>query len=120
MSTPNFCAAANMSIPRNLFQGLGGFDCAITSSEDQDLAMRHTAKGGLIAFLPEAEAVHHDNALDIRSYCRRAEWGIENMLPFCHRYPELPDNIERAMVNGLPRWGEEPSGNACARRVRPR
>jgi GT2 family glycosyltransferase len=107
VSTPNFCAAANMSIPGDWFHSLGGFDCVIASSEDQDLAMRHTTRGGRIAYLPGAEAIHHDNALDIRSYCRRAEWGIENMIPFCLRYPNWPGNIEREIVNGPPRWGGE-------------
>lgn len=101
VSSPNFCAAANMSIARVVFQRLGGFDREIASSEDQLLAMRHTASGGLIVFLPEAEAVHHDNAFDIRSYCRRSEWGSEQMIPFCLRYPDWPDNIERERVNGF-------------------
>jgi len=96
----NFCTAANMSIPRDAFLGLGGFDASITSGEDQDFALRHTAGGGRIAFLPEADAVHHDNSLDIRSYCRRAEWGSLNMIPFCLRYPDWPDNVERERVNG--------------------
>lgn len=107
ISTPNFCAAANMSIPRDWFYRLGGFDLTMVSSEDQDLALRHTARGGAIAFLPEAMAVHLDSALDIRGYCRRAEWGSENMLPFCRRYPEWPENIQRERVNGQPRWRGE-------------
>ena len=99
-SIRNFCTAANMSIPRDVFLALGGFDSSITSGEDQDFALRHTAGGGRIAFLPEADAVHRDDALDIRSYCRRAEWGSLNMIPFCRRYPDWPDNVEREQVNG--------------------
>ena len=96
----NFCTAANMSISRDVFFELGGFDGSITSGEDQDFALRHTTRGGGIAFLPEADAVHRDDALDIRSYCRRAEWGSLHMIPFCRRYPEWPDNVERERVNG--------------------
>jgi len=96
----NFCTAANMSIPRDVFLALGGFDSSITSGEDQDFALRHTARGGHIAFLPEADAVHRDDALDILSYCLRAEWGSLNMIPFCRRYPDWPDNVERDRVNG--------------------
>jgi len=99
-SSRNFCTAANMSISRDVFLALGGFDGSITSGEDQDFALRHTAGGGRIAFLPEAEAVHRDDSLDIRSYCRRAEWGSLNMIPFCRRYPDWPDNVERERVNG--------------------
>ena len=108
MSLRNFCAAANMSIPRAQFQKLHGFDPNMTSSEDQDLALRFTNAGRQIGFVPEAEGIHFDSALDIKSYCRRSEWGSENMIPFCHRYPDWPDNIERERVNGLIRWGQQP------------
>lgn len=109
-ATPNFCTAANMSIAKHEFRQFGGFDPSILSSEDQDLALRHTAHDGRIVFIPEANAVHRDDALDVRSYCRRAEWGMENMIPFCHRYPDWPDNIERELVNGPVRWTKDPVG----------
>lgn len=98
-SKPNICTAANMSIPRVRFQELGGFDPSITSGEDQDLALRHAGNGGRIAFIPEASVTHMDNALDLRSYCRRAEWGSRMIGPFCERYPDLPDNVIRREVN---------------------
>jgi len=107
-TTRNLCTAANMSVPRDLFHRLGGFDCLLMSSEDQDFALRHTAREGKIAFIPEAEAIHNDNALDIVSYCRRAEWGAEHMVLFCKRYPDWPDNVDRERVNGPIRWGREP------------
>jgi GT2 family glycosyltransferase len=105
---PNFCTAQNASILKQRFIELGGFDESIVSGEDQDLALRHTETGGLIAFLPEAVAEHHDNASDIRSYCRRTTWGCENMNVFCRRHPNWPENLERARVNGAVRWGREP------------
>ena len=112
----NLCTAANMSVPRVLFHRLGGFDCLLTSSEDQDFALRHTAREGKIAFIPEAEAIHNDNALDIGSYCCRAEWGAEHMVAFCKRYPDWKDNVERETVNGPIRWGREPFSN-IARKI---
>lgn len=104
----NFCAAGNMSVPRETFLALKGFDSSIASGEDQDLALRHSARGGRIAFLPEASVVHRDSALDARSYCRRVEWGAEHMVAFCRRHPEWPENEERQRVNGPARFGEEP------------
>ncbi|MEK6288253.1 MAG: glycosyltransferase [Acidobacteriota bacterium] len=104
----NLCTAANMSIPRGLFHKLGGFDGSLASSEDQDFAFRHSRRGGKIAFIPEADAIHNDSALHISSYCRRAEWGAEHMVPFCKRYPDWPDNVERERVNGPVQWGREP------------
>lgn len=104
---PNFCAAGNMSIPRRLFEELAGFDPGLASAEDQDLALRHTARGGRIIFIPEAAALHRDDALDIRSYCRRMEWGAETLVPFCRRHPGWPDNQERETINGPVRLGRE-------------
>ncbi|HET8677402.1 MAG TPA: glycosyltransferase [Blastocatellia bacterium] len=108
VSRRNLCTAQNMSISRDLFHKLGGFDPAIISSEDQDFALRHTAHGGQIVYLPEAIGIHNDSALDIRSYCRRSQWGMENMRAFCRRHPEWPDNIERERINGPVRPGREP------------
>jgi GT2 family glycosyltransferase len=104
----NFCAAGNMSIPRAVYVELGGFDRDLESSEDQDLALRHSARGGPIAYLPEAAGLHRDEALDLARYCRRTEWGSEHMVAFCLRYPEWVDNQERDRVNGPTRWGQEP------------
>jgi hypothetical protein len=104
----NLCAAANISIPRQSFLELGGFDEAMVSAEDQDLAMRHSDRGGAIAFAPEIEAVHRDVCCDIRTYCQRIERGYERMIPFCRRHPLWKDNVERERVNGPLRWAEEP------------
>ena len=43
---PNFCTAANMSIERELYFSLGGFNSVLHSAEDQELALRHSARGG--------------------------------------------------------------------------
>jgi len=107
-AVPNLCTAANMSIKRDDFQAIGGFDTDIVSGEDQDFAFRHRRRGGTIAFLPEAIATHRDTALTIRTYCRRVEWGSRHLIPFCRRYPDWPDNVEREVVNGALSWGCEP------------
>lgn len=104
----NFCTAANMSIAREWFLDINGFDPAIISSEDQDFALRHTIRGGKIAFAPRAAAIHWDESLDIRRYCNRSEWGSRNMIPFCLRYPERVENQERLRINSRSRFGQEP------------
>jgi GT2 family glycosyltransferase len=96
----NFCTAANMAMPRPRFLELGGFDPRIASSEDQDLALRHSSSGGRIAFVPGARVIHRDDAMDIRKYCRRARWGSRMMIPFVRRYPDFQDNVVRREVNG--------------------
>jgi len=114
----NFCTAANMSVARKRFEELRGFDCSITSGEDQDLALRHTGRGGRIAFIPEACVIHHDSALDIDSYCQRTQWGALHMITFCKRYPGWPDNIERERINGDVRWGREPLSQSARKTIK--
>jgi glycosyltransferase involved in cell wall biosynthesis len=115
---PNLCTAQNMSLSRNLFFELGGFAPDIVSAEDQDLALRHTRRGGRIAFIPEATAIHDDDNIGIRPYCRRSEWGAENLAPFLRRYPDLPDNRERVSVNGPIRWSHDPLGLLCRKALK--
>jgi hypothetical protein len=117
-ASSNFCTAANMSIGRDVFSELGGFDIGMCSSEDQDLALRHTARGGEMVFLPAAEAIHWDQSLDIRSYCGRAEWGSRYMIPFCERYPDLPANVERKRVNGSLRLSREPVSQSARKLIK--
>jgi len=97
-----------MSITARRFRELGGFDPVILSGEDQDFALRHAVDGGKIIFVPEARVVHRDDGLDIRSYCRRTEWGSFNLVPFSRRFPELPQNVERHRVNAPINLGREP------------
>jgi GT2 family glycosyltransferase len=106
----SFCTAQNLSIDADSFRSLGGFDPGFVSAEDQDIALRHRARGGGMAFLPEARAVHKDSAMDIRSYCRRTQWGSEHLRLFHLRYPDRPETRERDRVNGPLRWRAEPLG----------
>jgi GT2 family glycosyltransferase len=91
----NFCTAANMSMRRASFLALGGFDPAILSGEDQDLALRSSRGGRPIVYLPEAEVLHRDSINSIGAYARRHEWGARAMAPLLRRYPDRSENIAR-------------------------
>jgi GT2 family glycosyltransferase len=108
VASPNFGTAANMSIRRTRYEGLGGFDPEMAGIEDQDFAMRHSSSGGPIAYLPDAEVIHDDDWLEFRDFCRRQERGMEWTVPFSRRYPAFADSIERDEVNGPLRLGTEP------------
>jgi hypothetical protein len=95
---------------RTRFLDLGGFDLQLANGEDQDLALRHSSKAGRIAFVPEARAIHRDQALDIRAYCRRVESGAEQNVTFVRKQPDWPDNRHRQRVNGPAKLGGEPVG----------
>jgi glycosyltransferase involved in cell wall biosynthesis len=118
VTQPNSCTAANMSIRTTAFHALGGFAEDISSGEDQDFALRHSASGGRIAYLPEAVGVHRDHALDLAAYCRRAEWGSEHIVAFCRRHPDWPDNQARERLNGFARWGREPWSQSARKAVK--
>lgn len=104
----NLCTAQNMAISKDSFQELSGFDSNIVSCEDQDFALRHRARDGRTVFVSQALAIHQDNATNIRTYCRRCEWGMENMIPYCKRHSDFQDNIEREKTNGYLQFGNEP------------
>jgi len=102
----NFATAANMSLRRRRFLALGGFDPLLASAEDQDLALRHSSDGGLIVYLPDAGATHHDENAALAEYCRRVEWGAEHMVGFMEKHVDLPANRDRVRVNGPLRWDD--------------
>lgn len=104
----NFATAANMSISRERYLKLGGFDPEMAGIEDQDFAMRHTKDDGKIAYLPEAVAIHNDDWLDFLSFCQRQERGMEWTVAFSRRYPEWGDTRVRELVNGHLNFGKEP------------
>jgi hypothetical protein len=118
VEVPNFCAAGNMSIARSTFVELGGFDPAMSSGEDQDLALRHSARGGRLAYLPEAAALHRDRALDLRGYCRRHEAGSAAMIPFLRRHPDRPENRVREQLWDPIRWGAEAPGASLRKLIK--
>ena len=65
-----FLSAANMSIPKILFEKLGGFNEALRDCEDYDLAIRAAKRSIAIYYLPNA-VVAHDDRLTIGSYISR-------------------------------------------------
>lgn len=110
VETLRFATAQNMGIPRDVFVELDGFDPRLTVAEDRDLAVRHMGRERPIVFVPSAIAVHDDgDALDVASYCDRAERYMEELVRFGKRHPDLAETAARAEVNGPLRPGREPA-----------
>jgi glycosyltransferase involved in cell wall biosynthesis len=114
----NLCTAQNTSIRRDRFLQLGGFAEGLVIAEDQDLALRHCDKEGIIVFVPEAQAIHRDVFCSARSYCKHMEWGYERMIPFHLEHLTWEENIARDRINGPPRWGEEPVARSARKLVK--
>jgi len=77
VEAPNFGTAANVSIRRERYLQLGRFDPALDGIEDQDFAMRHTAAGGKIAYLPEASpsTTMTGSIFSVSADARKGEWS---------------------------------------------
>jgi hypothetical protein len=118
VAIPNFGSAANMSIRRDRYLALGGFDPAMVGIEDQDFSLRHSAAGGQIVYIPEAVAVHDDDWLDFRAFCHRQEWASECTLALARRHPGLPESANREALNGPVRWGQERPGVVARKLVK--
>jgi GT2 family glycosyltransferase len=118
VEAPNFGTAANMSIRRQRYLELGGFDPAMVGIEDQDFSLHHSSAGGTIVYVPEAVAVHDDDWLDFASFCRRQAWASACTVTLARRYPALPENAARAAASGPLRWGKERPGLAARKLVK--
>ena len=66
----SFFASNNLTMPRRLFQAIGGFDEAFLTSEDRDLCDRWKQQGFRMTFAPEV-LLHHSHDLTLRSFWRQ-------------------------------------------------
>lgn len=57
-----FITAANFSIPKDLFEKLGGFDERLVDAEDFELAVKAYKSGVMLYFNEEASGIHDDKA----------------------------------------------------------
>jgi GT2 family glycosyltransferase len=78
--------AANLSLRRDLFWGIGGFDeeFPLAGAEDQDLSLRARAADALLILDTGIHCFHNDRHLSRRAYCERQERSARTM-PFLVR-----------------------------------
>ncbi len=79
-------SAADLSLPRDLFWAVGGFDedFPLAGAEDQDLSVRARAEDALLLLDTKIHCFHNDHYLSRRSYCGREERSAQTM-PFLVR-----------------------------------
>lgn len=82
--------SGNFSIAVDLFTRVGGFDTnpAFKAHEDYELGMRLIQAGANFTLATAAVAYHHDASNLDRSYARKRQEGIADVL-LAQRYPEL-------------------------------
>ena len=86
----NFFYTSNVSLPRRVFNRLGGFreDFPAAAWEDIEFAYRATAAGMRLRYLPRARTVHH-HRIRVGSFCRRQRTSGRSAAIFAGLHPEL-------------------------------
>lgn len=86
----------NLSIRRQVFEAIGGFDVALQAGEDLDLCWRASAAGFVVGFCPEAEVAvvprttttqalrqgFRNGRADVELYCRHGAHGMPRRSAF--------------------------------------
>ncbi len=98
----NEMTAANVSMRREQFDGLGGFDenFHVASGEDRELALRAVEAGIKILFDPQNVVLHDDWAgTSIRDYCKRQQIYTQTEPFFWRKYGDRTPRFEMVKKN---------------------
>ncbi len=68
--------SGNLSVPRDLFAAIGGFDTTLLCREDYELGYRLAQDGVRIVYAPDARGLHHDASTPARNLSRARNEGI--------------------------------------------
>jgi len=115
----NFFYTSNVSVGRDLFEKLGGFDTDFPGAawEDVEFAYRASRSGMRMVYEPSARTAHF-HPTSIRSFLGRQERAGESGAIFAAKHPELTDwlgvssipsaggRLSRRARNGLLRIGD--------------
>lgn len=80
--------SGNLSLPRDLFRDLGGFDAGLMCREDYELGYRLVRAGARIAYAAEARGLHHDASTPSRNLARAWDEGGADV-QVLRKHPEL-------------------------------
>ncbi len=86
----NFFYTSNVSMPRRVFEELGGFreDFAAAAWEDIEFAYRARRAGLRLRYQPRARTIHH-HRIRPRTFCRRQRTAGRAGAVFARLHPEL-------------------------------
>ncbi len=86
---PSGVTAANLSISRADFDGLGGFDEDFphAGSEDQELSRRAVDAGKLLLYDESIRLLHNDRRVDLRLFGERQEQGALTAVYLASKHP---------------------------------
>jgi GT2 family glycosyltransferase len=83
-------SARNLSIRRDLFWEIGGFDEGFpwAGAEDQDLSLRAERAGCTLVRDHNIRILHNEQILSVGQFCTREERSAETMVVLCEKYPD--------------------------------
>ena len=94
--------SGHFSIPRTLFERVGGFDEALRCREDYELGYRLVSAGIALHFVPGAAAWHHDSTDLAKAFRRKLDEG-EADVRLLQRHPAFASSLPLSVWNWRPR-----------------
>lgn len=105
---PLTLAAGNLSIRRELFLSLEGFDDRFpVGAEDQDLAWRARKAGCTLVYDYAIRVIHNDQHADFEALCRRQERSATGVVYFVRKHGDAP-RTPMVELNGPPSPSDRP------------
>ncbi len=103
-------SAADLSLRRDLFWSIGGFDedFPLAGAEDQDLSLRARAAGAVLVLDTSIRCFHHDRHLSLEAYCRREERNARTMSLLVRKHPAQVGESAYARENRPIAEGDSP------------
>lgn len=82
--------AGNLSLRRELFTGIGGFDekFPLAGAEDQDFSLRARGHGAVLLLDRNIRCFQNDNRISFESYAAREERSAQTVPFMARKYPE--------------------------------
>jgi GT2 family glycosyltransferase len=86
---PQTLAAANLSIRRDVFWSLDGFDERFpVGAEDQDFSWRAAQEGCALIYDFDIQVIHNDQHTDLKALCNRLQRSAAGTVYFARKHPE--------------------------------
>jgi GT2 family glycosyltransferase len=105
---PLTLAAGHLSVRRNVFEALGGFDERFpVGAEDQDFTWRARRAGCTLMYDYNICAFHNDQHRDLSELCHRVERAAVGTVYFSYRNPDAP-RPSMLDLNGPIQRGDSP------------
>jgi serine acetyltransferase/GT2 family glycosyltransferase len=82
----------NVSMPRELFLRVGGFDPAFRALEDEELGIRLEKAGARFVFADDAESVHGSDWTSLRKWMDRAMRDGVYQTKVSRKHPDAPES----------------------------